>query len=621
MRKFFYLVCWRWLYRLVPASPPASLKSFDLFNDLSKRVGIFILTLGVGLRPALAQTAFTPVSAVSDELAKAKQHELAGDWKEASRFMNEAAIAVWEAKQYPEAIRYFKQSIAFNERIHNTSGIAKIHSNLGMIYADRYEFDSSLYYFSRAMEFRKKEGEKSEIVSTYVNMAVVRNNLKQYSEAVADLEKALQLATEMSDAAQMKSCYGMLAETYEKMGNQERTLHYFNLYRTFHEMIQRNKAVEARKETEAARLEALELELEKRDKELELLRMKEELGLTEAELRSLSAEAQALVEENTKQQLAMRVLEREVDLDKLRISEAMAQNERQRLWIALAAAGLVFTLGLAVMLYRNNAIRKKMNKQLADHNEEINVLNEGLETQVQHRTTELRSALHKLEKRNSELDQFSHVISHNLRGPVASILGLGRVLNSKNLADPFNAEVFQRVIVAAENLDAVVKDLSVILDVRDNVMTKTKVAVRDSVAQASASLASEVEKSGAVIDLDDQAAPTVWAVKPYLDSIFFNLVSNAIKYKSRERKPRVSIQSKFTPGSVRITVSDNAIGIGPQFVDQIFQPYKRLTTEGDGKGLGLYLVKSEVEAMGGSIEVISVEGEGTTFTIELPSVN
>lgn len=604
-------------------SRPASLQlSGQLLNDGFQRLIITVTLLLFFTNTAFSQ-AFTPVTPpkVASYLEQARQHEQSGDWKEASRYMNEAAMSVWEAKLYPEAIRYFKHSIGLNERIHNISGIAKIHSNLGMIYADRYQYDSSLYFFQLAMDYRKREGEKSEIVSTYVNIAVVLNDLKRYTEAASNLESALQLATEMSDAAQMKSCYGMLAETYEKLGNQERMLHYFNLYRTFHEMIQRNKVVEAKKETEAARLEALELELDKREKELELFRMKHELGLTEAELRSLSAEAQALIEENTKQQLAMRVLEHEVEIDKLRISETTAQNQRQRLWIVLAVVGLTFTVGLAIMLYRNNSIRKKMNVQLAEHNEEIKVLNEGLESQVQHRTAELQTALRKLEKRNTELDQFSHVISHNLRGPVASILGLGRVLNPTAVADPMNREVFERVIGAAENLDAVVKDLSVILEVRDSVVTKTSVSIRDSIAQASTSLKTEIEQTKTIVDIDDKAASTVMSVKPYLNSIFFNLLSNAIKYRSSQRAPHIRIRTQSTSRSTTMTVSDNGIGISGQFLDQVFQPYKRLTTEGDGKGLGLYLVKSEVEVMGGTIEVSSKEGEGTTFTIELPNTN
>lgn len=604
-------------------SRPAPLQlSGQLLNDGFQRLIITVTLLLFFANTAFSQ-AFTPVTPpkVAGYLEQARQHEQSGDWKEASRYMNEAAMSVWEAKLYPEAIRYFRHSIGLNERIHNISGIAKIHSNLGMIYADRYQYDSSLYFFQLAMDYRKREGEKSEIVSTYVNIAVVLNDLNRYTEAASNLESALQLATEMSDAAQMKSCYGMLAETYEKLGNQERMLHYFNLYRTFHEMIQRNKVVEAKKETEAARLEALELELDKREKELELFRMKQELGLTEAELRSLSAEAQALIEENTKQQLAMRVLEHEVEIDKLRISETTAQNQRQRLWIVLAVVGLTFTVGLAIMLYRNNSIRKKMNVQLAEHNEEIKVLNEGLESQVQHRTAELQTALRKLEKRNTELDQFSHVISHNLRGPVASILGLGRVLNPTAVADPMNREVFERVIGAAENLDAVVKDLSVILEVRDSVVTKTSVSIRDSIAQASTSLKTEIEQTKTIVDIDDKAASTVMSVKPYLNSIFFNLLSNAIKYRSPQRAPHIRICTQSTSRSTTMTVSDNGIGIGGQFLDQVFQPYKRLTTEGDGKGLGLYLVKSEVEVMGGTIEVSSKEGEGTTFTIELPNTN
>ncbi|MCZ8217688.1 MAG: tetratricopeptide repeat protein, partial [Cyclobacteriaceae bacterium] len=357
---------------------------------------------------------------VAQCLSLAEKNKQAGDIKEATRYINTAAMQVWEDKNYTDAITYFNQSIELNQKINNLSGIAKIHSNLGMIYADLAQYQKSLDYFQLSLDYRLKYGEKSEIISTYINKGVVLNNLKKHQAAATDIEEALRLATEMNDAAQMKSCYGMLAETYEKAGNQERTMHYFNLYRTFHEMIQRNKVNEAKKETEAAQLLMLQAELEKKKQEIALLNSNRELAMTEEELKKLDQKVRTLMESNTKKELAINLLEQEVELSTLRVNDAEAKNNIQKIWTIITIIGFVAVLVITLLLYRNYRFKRAVNHQLSEQNEEIKTLNENLEVQVAKRTLELQKTLTDLEKRNRDLDQFSHVISHNLRGPVAS---------------------------------------------------------------------------------------------------------------------------------------------------------------------------------------------------------
>jgi signal transduction histidine kinase len=566
-----------------------------------------------------AQDVVSTSGSVEQYLEQAALNKQKGDYKEATRYLNTAAMQRWEEKKYTEAIDLFSQSIELNKLINNASGIAKLHSNLGMIYADLQNYEQSLQYFQQSLDYRLKHGEKTEIISTYINKAVVLNNLKRHNEAAQDLEKALALATEMNDAAQMKSCYGMLAETYEKTGNQERTLHYFNLYKTFHEMIQRNKVNEARKETEAAKLEAMRLQLEKQEKEVALLNTSKELAMTEEELNKLTSEVRSLLDNNTKLGLAKALLENQIELERLTKEETLLKNQRQKIWIGLSVIIFAVLLLLLYVLYRNFTYKKRINEQLASQNEEIKTLNENLEEQVQKRTAELQNTLTDLERRNTELDQFSHIISHNLRAPVASILGLGKIINTNNPSDPVNIEIFSRLNGAVQNLDTVLSDLTKILHIKDNQkMPREKMPI--SVA---ADLAINLLKSGGqapelVLNLN-RDAEMVFCVKSYFESIFYNLFSNAFQYAAEGRPPCVQVASKLMNGHVVITCQDNGIGIASENFNKIFEPYKRLSSVGGGKGLGLYLVKTQVEAMGGSVDVSSRQGEGTCFTLTLPN--
>jgi tetratricopeptide (TPR) repeat protein len=230
------------------------------------RVGGSLILILFTYGMAVAQS--TPT--VEQYLALSEKNRLNGDIKEATRFLNEAAMVRWEEKNYTGAIEYFERSLLLNKQINNESGIDKINSNMGMIYSDMQNFEKSLAYFQQSLDYRKKKDLRFESVSTYVNISVVLNNLKQHNLAAQNLEEALKLATEMNDAQQMKSCYGMLAETYEKAGNEAKTIHYFGLYRTFHEMLQRNKETGYKQEIEKTKLQALLKEAENKNKELEL---------------------------------------------------------------------------------------------------------------------------------------------------------------------------------------------------------------------------------------------------------------------------------------------------------------------------------------------------------------
>jgi signal transduction histidine kinase len=584
----------------------------------------FVYLLGICFIPlqsfeAAAQDIVSKNGSVAQYLEQAESNKQRGDYKEATRYLNTAAMQLWEEKNYPEAIKLFSQSIDLNGLINNASGIAKLHSNLGMIHADLQDYEQSLRYFELSLDYRLKHGEKTEIISTYINKAVVLNNLKRHNDASQDLEKALALATEMSDATQMKSCYGMLAETYEKAGNQERTLHYFNLYKTFHEMIQKNRVNDAKKETEAVRLKALQLELEKREKEVALLNASKELALTGEELSKLTAEARNLLDNNTKLELAKALLENQLEVERLTKEETMLKNQRQKIWIGFGAIVCLALLLLMYILYRNFSYRKQINERLANQNEEIKTLNENLESQVQKRTAELRNTLNNLERRNAELDQFSHIISHNLRAPVASILGLAKIIDENNPADPINIEIFAKLNGAAENLDGVLGDLTKILHIKDNQkLPRQKVNISSASEQAVSLLQSGGAAPRVVVNLHKDA-DVVYCVKSYFESILYNLFSNSVQYAYPERAPVVTLTSSYVNGRCVITCQDNGIGISAENYSKIFEPYKRLSTTGNGKGLGLYLVKTQVEAMGGTIEVSSRTGEGTCFTLSIPN--
>ena len=160
-------------------------------------------------------------------LNKAAGHENNQNLKEASRFLNDAAMIYWEHNHYDQSIKYFKKSLAFNKKLANENGIAMINSNLALINTDKKNYTEALRYFKNTLAVRKSNNEPIGIISAHINISVVLNNLEKHDEAVGHLLEALNEAREINDPDQMRACYGMLSETYQKAGNVEKSLYYY----------------------------------------------------------------------------------------------------------------------------------------------------------------------------------------------------------------------------------------------------------------------------------------------------------------------------------------------------------------------------------------------------------
>ena len=256
----------------------------------------------------------------------------------------------------------------------------------------------------------------------------------------------------------------------------------------------------------------------------------------------------------------------------------------------------------------------EQNINLKNLNLQILKLNNNLETKIKDRTLELEKAIVELGKQNSELEQASYVISHNLRGPVANILGLKEIFNRKNLGDPFNGQVFDHLEKAISNLDSIVKDLSMVITMRNSVPEFEEVDIKNVVDEALVKLQDQVNASEAKIEILEM--PKISSVRSYMDNIFLNLLSNALKYKSTEQLHIKVFSKQDEDGIISMYISDNGIGIEPAYKSKIFEPYKNMSME-PGKGLGLYLVKTQIEALGGKVAVISEPGKGATFSISI----
>jgi signal transduction histidine kinase len=257
---------------------------------------------------------------------------------------------------------------------------------------------------------------------------------------------------------------------------------------------------------------------------------------------------------------------------------------------------------------------EQANRVITKQQEALQKYNETLEALVEEKSYELLRTNEELIKHNNELLQFSYTVSHNLRGPVARMLGLTRLLKREEDAGERH-ELQNMILKSSEELDEILKDLSLIIDIRNDLYrVREKVMLQDEWNKAS-NLLGENIKSVYELKVDFSSAPYIFGVRPMVQSIFYNLFSNAIKYQSPDRKLSVHVKSlRLEDNKTLISISDNGLGIDLKNHRQnLFKLYKRFHSHVTGKGLGLYLVKTQLDTLGATISVQSEPEKGTAF--------
>jgi PAS domain S-box-containing protein len=234
--------------------------------------------------------------------------------------------------------------------------------------------------------------------------------------------------------------------------------------------------------------------------------------------------------------------------------------------------------------------------------------------------TRLEMANKELVQQNEQLNQYSYIISHNLRAPIVTLLGLISIFNQVKSNPKEADEVVAHITKSAHHLDTVIKDLNNVLAVSDQKSVMTSVNLDEEFDMVKFLLKNEIELSCAIIECDFSKYPVVHSIKSYIHNILYNLLSNAVKYCKQGSIPNIKVKSyTHASGLFCVEFSDDGIGVDlDKFKDKLFGFYKRFHSHVEGKGLGLHLIKKQVDALGGRIEVDSVVGKGTTFRVLLP---
>jgi len=256
-------------------------------------------------------------------------------------------------------------------------------------------------------------------------------------------------------------------------------------------------------------------------------------------------------------------------------------------------------------------------EKLESRNQELIELKQSLEETVDNRTEELKVANEELAEQNTQLEQFAFITAHNLKAPISQFEGLISILPPLHTFDDYTREVLNRMSTSAHELREVVQDLNLILDIKKGSgKTYSAINLPEQLDKVVKALRSEASSNEVTLELPKEVRVMILGFQPYVHSILHNLLHNAIKYAASDRKSWVKVTLSQTEHEVELTVEDNGIGIDMALAkEKIFKLYQRFNTTHPGKGFGLFLVKTQVEAMDGTILLNSQENQGTRVQV------
>lgn len=235
--------------------------------------------------------------------------------------------------------------------------------------------------------------------------------------------------------------------------------------------------------------------------------------------------------------------------------------------------------------------------------------------QKKHRE-ELKNYAEVTAQQNKRLLNFTYIVSHNIRSHVANLLGILDILKNEE-DEQAKAAFIPLMNQSVSNLDESLRNLNDIVNIQTHVkLTRKSINLYESVEKSLINLKHAIDEGDAEIQIKFDRGLLLKTNPAYLDSILMNLISNSIKYRSPNRKPEIAVDALMNGSEFVISVSDNGLGIDlDKYKSVIFGMYKTFHKNDDATGLGLFITKTQVEALGGKIEMESEVDKGTTVRV------
>lgn len=509
-----------------------------------------------------------------------------------------------------DAIAQFERALSFLDLSNDGEHVYRsaIRSQLAECYFDLMDFERAAINAESSIQLSpdtviRKEGH----AINYLILGYADYIHRRYKAALQQYVKAGNLYRSHGMECELPLVTTKLAKLYHAMGQHSVALQYLDSARHLSNVCKIPRYIYLTERThfdilkESGRFEEA---LDKYDEVSEIL-TSYKFQEKQRELQSLEASYQ-----NRLHQMEM---QRMTEVNQANAAVLAAQKKM----VFVLIISLILLLALVVFLWRENRL-----KHLALA--KLNLFKDDLELQVAERTENLEIASQELkEKRdkfaaqNERLVQLYHIMAHNLRAPLANMTMLIKFILESD--DPNEQkELISKLPVVINGLNANCSDLLDIIDTAAVVGEEEvdSLFLEDVLIKVMRSLDSEIQAKNAVVSYDFSENEQVIYTQRYLESLFLNLLSNALKYAMPGRPPRIEIRTEKEGDFLTLVVTDNGIGLDlEKYGEALFKPHRTFHANKDAKGYGLYMTKMQLENYGATIRMESTPNEGSTFYV------
>jgi len=244
------------------------------------------------------------------------------------------------------------------------------------------------------------------------------------------------------------------------------------------------------------------------------------------------------------------------------------------------------------------------------------------ESKIMEQNSKLLAITDDLKRKNDQLEEFTQIVSHNLRSPVGNILTLISFFETSDKAEE-KAEYLTLLKESGVTTQRTLHELNEVLKIKQNKrIPRQELSFEKVLQHVKSMLSARITEVSASIDSDFSKAPTILYPNIYLESIFLNLLSNSLKYVQSEGKPEVLLRTYYTGSNIILEVRDNGLGINlERYGHQVFKLHKTFHRHPESRGIGLFMIKNQIEALGGEISMTSEVNKGTTIFVNFNKYN
>lgn len=514
--------------------------------------------------------------------------------------------ALWfERKDYEQALHHFSSALAAYTELSDADGRIQTLSKLGRTYGALRDYKKSLQFGLEALGLAQQL--KDDFLQTSINtsLGTAYLNLGELGDALKYYRVALDYAEELENDRLIVQVAGKLGDTYHALCNEPKAAEYYK------------KAIDLAQDIDNKNVH--------RDLYQSLYEYHDEYGRTDmayAYLKKLTQIKEELYsEERTRQfinnQIRYQTATKEEENKRLKANELEHQViiSNQRIQNYVLTFFIILALLATYFLY--NAFRQKK-----AYNQELQNEVKKQTLSLEKSNEELLASNKQLEQSNNELERFAYIASHDLKSPLRNIISFLNLIQRKmrKYDDEDLKEYLRFATDNAKQMNQLIADVLEFSRIQHVESEKQPVDLNESLILVMQNVQELMEEKHAIVE--SHSLPVVQANSVHVLQLFQNLVGNGIKYNENPN-PKVFIRHRSEADHYVFSITDNGIGIEPEFHEKIFQMFKRLHTgkEYSGTGIGLAVCKKIINNWGGKIWLESDPGEGTTFYFTIPTLS